>query len=267
MKKLKYLFIVLVAFLAMPFTVFAEETEATPTPTATEEAPSKVNVYFFRGEGCPHCQELEEFFDSIEAEFGQYYNMNTYEVWYDQDNANLMQEVADKLGVTATGVPFLVIGDQSWNGYTSSYDAEIKAKILSEYNSTSRYDVMSSAEPESNNVAAVLIVVAVIGVIGGIAYVLRASTGDKVENEEENEENRSEAKKEPVVVDSSEIEEEEKPKKSTKKTNKGKATKKEEATSAKETKTTTAKKTTKSSKKATKKTTKSTAKKTTSKRK
>lgn len=261
MKKLKYLFIVLVAFLAMPFTVFAEETEATPTPTATEEAPSKVNVYFFRGEGCPHCQELEEFFDSIEAEFGQYYNMNTYEVWYNQDNANLMQEVADKLGVSATGVPFLVIGDQSWNGYTSSYDAEIKAKILSEYSSTSRYDVMSSAAPEANNVAAVLIVIAVIGVIGGIAYVLRASTGDEVASEEEEEDNRSETKKQPVVVDSDEVEEEEKPKKSSKKTSKGKTTKKEE-------KTTTSKKTTKSSsKKATKKTTKSTAKKTTSKRK
>ena len=33
MKKLKYLFVVFVAFLAMPFMVFADDTEATPTPT------------------------------------------------------------------------------------------------------------------------------------------------------------------------------------------------------------------------------------------
>ena len=275
MKKLKYLFVVFVAFLAMPFMVFADDTEATPTPTPaeTEETPSKVNVYLFRGEGCPHCEEMLEFFDSIEEEFGQYYTMNTYEVWYNQDNANLMQDVADKLGVSATGVPFLVIGDQTWNGYASSYDAEIEAKILSEYNSDSRYDVMTAEEPKANNVAAVLIVVAVVGVIGGIVYVLRASTGDTVEDTEE--ENRSESKKQPVVVDEDEDdveeekEEEVEPKKQTKKNTKS-ASKKSNKVEVTEESTKEAKKTTKSSnKKSGKKSTKSSGKKskTTSKKK
>lgn len=275
MKKLKYLFVVFVAFLAMPFMVFADDTEATPTPTPaeTEETPSKVNVYLFRGEGCPHCEEMLEFFDSIEEEFGQYYTMNTYEVWYNQDNADLMEEVAEKLGVSATGVPFLVIGDQTWNGYASSYDAEIEAKILSEYNSDSRYDVMTAEEPKANNVAAVLIVVAVVGVIGGIVYVLRASTGDTVEDTEE--ENRSESKKQPLVVDEDEddVEEEKEgevePKKQTKKNTKS-ASKKSDKVEVTEESTKEAKKTTKSSnKKSGKKSTKSSGKKskTTSKKK
>ena len=275
MKKLKYLFVVFVAFLAMPFMVFADDTEATPTPTPaeTEETPSKVNVYLFRGEGCPHCEEMLEFFDSIEEEFGQYYTMNTYEVWYNQDNANLMEEVAEKLGVSVTGVPFLVIGDQTWNGYASSYDAEIEAKILSEYNSDSRYDVMTAEEPKANNVAAVLIVVAVVGVIGGIVYVLRASTGDTVEDTEE--ENRSESKKQPLVVDEDEDdveeekEEEVKPKKQTKKNTKS-ASKKSDKVEVTEESTKEAKKTTKSSnKKSGRKSTKSSGKKskTTSKKK
>ena len=275
MKKLKYLFVVFVAFLAMPFRVFADDTEATPTPTPaeTEETPSKVNVYLFRGEGCPHCEEMLEFFDSIEEEFGQYYTMNTYEVWYNQDNADLMEEVAEKLGVSVTGVPFLVIGDQTWNGYASSYDAEIEAKILSEYNSDSRYDVMTAEEPKANNVAAVLIVVAVVGVIGGIVYVLRASTGDTVEDTEE--ENRSESKKQPLVVDEDEddVEEEKEgevePKKQTKKNTKS-ASKKSDKVEVTEESTKEAKKTTKSSnKKSGKKSTKSSGKKskTTSKKK
>lgn len=275
MKKLKYLFVVFVAFLAMPFMVFADDTEATPTPTPaeTEETPSKVNVYLFRGEGCPHCEEMLEFFDSIEEEFGQYYTMNTYEVWYNQDNADLMEEVAEKLGVSVTGVPFLVIGDQTWNGYASSYDAEIEAKILSEYNSDSRYDVMTAEEPKANNVAAVLIVVAVVGVIGGIVYVLRASTGDTVEDTEE--ENRSESKKQPLVVDEDEddVEEEKEgevePKKQTKKNTKS-ASKKSNKVEVTEESTKEAKKTTKSSnKKSGKKSTKSSGKKskTTSKKK
>ena len=275
MKKLKYLFVVFVAFLAMPFMVFADDTEATPTPTPaeTEETPSKVNVYLFRGEGCPHCEEMLEFFDSIEEEFGQYYTMNTYEVWYNQDNADLMEEVAEKLGVSVTGVPFLVIGDQTWNGYASSYDAEIEAKILSEYTSDSRYHAMTAEEPKANNVAAVLIVVAVVGVIGGIVYVLRASTGDTVEDTEE--ENRSESKKQPLVVDEDEDdveeekEEEVEPKKQTKKNTKS-ASKKSDKVEVTEESTKEAKKTTKSSnKKSGKKSTKSSGKKskTTSKKK
>ena len=214
-----------------------------------------------------------EFFDSIEEEFGQYYTMNTYEVWYNQDNADLMEEVAEKLGVSVTGVPFLVIGDQTWNGYASSYDAEIEAKILSEYNSDSRYDVMTAEEPKANNVAAVLIVVAVVGVIGGIVYVLRASTGDTVEDTEE--ENRSESKKQPLVVDEDEDdveeekEEEVKPKKQTKKNTKS-ASKKSDKVEVTEESTKEAKKTTKSSnKKSGRKSTKSSGKKskTTSKKK
>ena len=267
MKKLKYLFVVFVAFLAMPFMVFADDTEATPTPTPaeTEETPSKVNVYLFRGEGCPHCEEMLEFFDSIEEEFGQYYTMNTYEVWYNQDNADLMEEVAEKLGVSVTGVPFLVIGDQTWNGYASSYDAEIEAKILSEYNSDSRYDVMTAEEPKANNVAAVLIVVAVVGVIGGIVYVLRASTGDTVEDTEE--ENRSESKKQPLVVDEDEDdveeekEEEVEPKKQTKKNTKS-ASKKSDKVEVTEDSKKEENKTTKSyNKKSVKKSTKSSGKK------
>lgn len=251
MKKVKYLFVAFVAFLAMPFMVFATDTEATPTPAETEETPSKVNVYFFRGEGCPHCEEMQEFFDSIEDEFGQYYTMNTYEVWYNQDNADLMEEVADTLGVKVTGVPFLVIGDQTWNGYASSYDSEIEAKILSEYTSDSRYDVMSAEEPEANNVAAVLIVVAVIGVIGGIVYLLRASTGDAVEDTEDD--NHSETKKQPVVADKEEIEvQKDESKKQTKKKTKSSSKKSDKIEDTKEVKKTSKSSTKKTGKKSVK---------------
>ena len=50
MKKIKYLLIIFALALILPFSVNAKE---------------KVKVYLFRGEGCPHCQEAEAFFDSI----------------------------------------------------------------------------------------------------------------------------------------------------------------------------------------------------------
>ena len=62
MKKLKYLVILLIAALVIPFTVHADGEES-----------KEVKVYFFRGEGCPHCVEAEEWFITIEEEYGSYF--------------------------------------------------------------------------------------------------------------------------------------------------------------------------------------------------
>ena len=105
MKVLKYLVVLLAIFLIMPFAVFAEEEASNNDENTTEEASSndnsdskKVNVYFFRGEGCSHCAEAEEWFDSIKEEYSEYYNLIDYEVWYNTDNSDLMQKVADAIG-------------------------------------------------------------------------------------------------------------------------------------------------------------------------
>ena len=67
MKKVKYLFLILLTLLVLPFTVFAEEEEE----VTTEEDDKEVIVYFFRGEGCSHCAEAEAWFESIEEELGK----------------------------------------------------------------------------------------------------------------------------------------------------------------------------------------------------
>ena len=102
MKKLKYLVILLIAALIIPFTVYAEGEENTES--------KEVNVDLFRGEGCPHCQEAEEWLESIEEEYGSYFKVVDYEVWYNQENSELMTEVAKARGESAEGVPYIIIG-------------------------------------------------------------------------------------------------------------------------------------------------------------
>ena len=117
MRKFKFLFVLLIGILLIPTGVFA----------ADKNEP--VNVYFFHGDGCPHCAEAEEFFDSIEDEYGDQFNLVSYEVWYDEDNAELMSQVADIRKEDGDGVPYIVIGNQSSDGYMSSDDNEIIEKI------------------------------------------------------------------------------------------------------------------------------------------
>lgn len=138
--KLK-LFVVLInmtllfGFILNPISVFASE---------------KVNVYMFVGEGCSHCEDLENAFKSIEDEYGKYYNIKKYEVWYNDDNYELMNKTAKKLGTEKVrGVPYVVIGNTSWQGFTDSYLDEMKNKIIEDYDSNNRYDVMN--ESHSNN--------------------------------------------------------------------------------------------------------------------
>ena len=152
MKFGKLLLVVLAVLFLVPFTVFADEEAADQTQETSEEAQTeekaeektKVNVYIFRGEGCSHCAEALEWFDSIQEEYGEYYNLVKYETWYDEDNAKLMQEVAEKRGEKAEGVPYIIIGDKSWNGFDSSYKDEILSQITSlfETPASERYDIM-----------------------------------------------------------------------------------------------------------------------------
>jgi len=93
-----------------------------------EEKSNGVDIYFFYGNGCPHCAKEEKFLDRLEYE-NKNIATHRYEVWYNRDNAQLMSEVGKKLNLNVAGVPLTVIGDQAISGY---YNDEVTGgKILS----------------------------------------------------------------------------------------------------------------------------------------
>lgn len=78
---------------------------------------STVNAYLFYGIGCPHCAKASEFLKQIAPKYPEL-KIYEYEIYYDLKNSQLLKEVAHKLGINAGGVPFLVIGDQSYIGFS-----------------------------------------------------------------------------------------------------------------------------------------------------
>ena len=181
MKKLGFLLIILAAFLLLPMTVFAEGEETTEEVVAEETTDSnEVNLYFFRGEGCSHCAEAEAWFESIEEEYGSYFKIVDYETWYDEENSNLMQQVAEARGETAEGVPYIIIDDKSWNGFADEYKDEILEQIKTVYaqNVEDRYDIMKYLETGNTNKKAdeessssdVLALILILLVSGGLVF-------------------------------------------------------------------------------------------------
>jgi len=81
---------------------------------------NKINIYIFWGDGCPHCEELSECLSTIDEEYQEMYDLHTFEVWSNSDNLNLYYEMSNIMDVNVSGLPFVIIGDNYFEGFTSS---------------------------------------------------------------------------------------------------------------------------------------------------
>ncbi|MDD5032038.1 MAG: hypothetical protein PHR36_03250 [Patescibacteria group bacterium] len=95
-------------------------------------AQDKINLYFFYGDGCPHCAKEEKFLDKLEKERGDI-EIFRYEVWYNRDNAQLLSLVGKELGLDTSGVPLLVIGNKSVAGYYNDKTTGEKIRGILDY--------------------------------------------------------------------------------------------------------------------------------------
>ena len=95
----------------------------------------KVVFTLFYGDTCPHCQELEEFIDSLDDKTKAKFELKTYEVYKDFGNNALKSKTAKKYGITCDGVPCFFIGEQPFYGYSAGMNDKILKAIDDDYNS------------------------------------------------------------------------------------------------------------------------------------
>ena len=229
MKKNKFLLLV-ASFLAVLFIA--------PTHANAET----VNVYFFRSSSCPHCQAAQEFFAELQEdeEYKDLFVVKDFEV-SSKKNSNLMSEAAEIMGDTASGVPYIVIGEESFMGYSSSSDESIKTAIKETYENEEFVDplatLMADFETGSDDGLIIIgILVGVVVVVGAGIFFARKDT-DKIEKAIDNEEKKEEPKKAKVKPETKK-EEKATTKKSTAKktsTSKSKSTTKKTAATKKKT--------------------------------
>ena len=118
----------------------SDEVEKEKIPTQTKNVnlesvkreKNKVNIYFFWGEGCPHCEEEFKFFESIKEDYGKLYNLYPFEVWYNKENKENLEIFASHMNDTIKGVPYTIIGNKTFKGFTEAYKEEFKKAIETE---------------------------------------------------------------------------------------------------------------------------------------
>lgn len=190
MKKLGKILLALTLLVVLPATINAKGKDP-------------IKVHIFRGEGCSHCAEALQFFTELkDTEYGKYFELEEHEVWYDQSNSELMQKVADYFGETANGVPYIIIGDKTFQGYASAYDDEIKSEIKNYYNNGDFVDRIEQVQSgkttkkdDKKDDKKTTIIIAVVAVVGMVALLFFARD-PKVEVEKEV---KAEAKEETPV--------------------------------------------------------------------
>ncbi|MBC7073806.1 hypothetical protein H5T58_00210 [Candidatus Parcubacteria bacterium] len=79
-------------------------------------AQQKVEIYFFWGQGCPHCAQEKPFLEKIKQKYPQL-EVKEFEVYYSKENQELFQKVAKAYNTTPMGVPMTFIGKEYVIGF------------------------------------------------------------------------------------------------------------------------------------------------------
>ena len=175
MKKFLLSIIAILLVVSLNISVSAKETKSTKKEEEKITCANDVNIYLFWGDGCPHCEGAIAFFESIEKEYGHCFNLEKFEVWKDKENQKLMKKVGNYFGKEIKGVPFIIIGEETFSGYSSQLNEDILKAIKNAANDEEYVDVIEkvqNGEMKSSNssdtVVTVMIILLIVGGIGAL---------------------------------------------------------------------------------------------------
>ena len=107
------------------------------SPTVPERF--TVPVYFFWGDGCPHCANQKVFLEQLKADHPNVV-VYDFEVYNVPENRPLMTAMAAAFGRPVTGVPMTFIGDEVWVGYSDAMGRQMRAAV-------ERYETYAAPDP------------------------------------------------------------------------------------------------------------------------
>lgn len=95
---------------------------ASPGFAAPGEGQPDTVIYFFWGDGCPHCAAAEPFLADLAARYPGV-EVRDFEVWYHPENAEALDRMAEAFGFVPTGVPVIIVSDTYWIGFSEERTA------------------------------------------------------------------------------------------------------------------------------------------------
>jgi len=88
-----------------------------------------VELKLFYGDGCPHCALERKYLQGIREKYQERVSITEYEIYYNQENAQIFSGLIKDLKIETGGVPLLLIDDDYVLGYGSD---ETTGKVIEE---------------------------------------------------------------------------------------------------------------------------------------
>lgn len=92
-------------------------------------APSPFVIHFFYGQGCPHCAKEEKVLREYENRYGNL-RIERYEVYFNQENMDLLEKVVERLEVYSVAVPLLVVGNEYVVGFDENFTPDMIKTLI-----------------------------------------------------------------------------------------------------------------------------------------
>jgi thiol-disulfide isomerase/thioredoxin len=110
MDKIIKIIIAVFAIIAVAAIAFALLAPGGTVSSAPALATDDNVVYFFYGEECPHCKNVEPFIDNLSAKYPDV-EIKRLEVWHNQTNEQVYKALNAAAGISSpSGVPEVIVG-------------------------------------------------------------------------------------------------------------------------------------------------------------
>jgi len=88
----------------------------------------QIDLYLFYGQGCPHCIQAKVFLDEINEEHPQL-NIIEKEIYFNQENRELFEQISSSYGEEIQGVPTIFIDEKIFVGFSNSIADSLREEI------------------------------------------------------------------------------------------------------------------------------------------
>ncbi|MCD6229725.1 MAG: hypothetical protein J7K00_02900 [Candidatus Diapherotrites archaeon] len=100
-----------------------------PSVALAQDNDPGVDLYFFYGQGCPHCAKALSFLEILEDKYPQL-NIHRYETYFDKEGRDLFIEMSNNFNREIEGVPTIFIGSKMIVGFSDSIAGEIEQEVV-----------------------------------------------------------------------------------------------------------------------------------------
>ena len=173
----KKIFILLAAMIFAAL-LWPSQAQAADEPRALYQEEPPVVIYFFWGDGCPHCALAKPYLEGLAQQYPQIV-LRSYEVWENAPNRDFFSKVMAKYGAEPRYVPVIFIGERYWEGYREEMNAEIEAALAVCLEGSCPDAAAGIALPAESNDASnfpwPLVTVIAVLVVGGGGYLIYQS--------------------------------------------------------------------------------------------